>query len=83
MRLPKKDTATFRGALTSLQGFIGALGFLAVGLWTAVNGVEGCSEAIIGFVENNLVLLAGGFGVSSGAVSFFFNLWLRKDVKSY
>ena len=83
LRLPDKDTSTWRGLITAAQGFVAALPALAVGLWTATTAVPGCSEAIVNFIKDNIVLIAGGFGVSSGAVSFLFNVFVRKDVKNY
>lgn len=83
MRLPKKDSATFRGVITSAQGFIGSLAALGFGLWLTLKGVPGCSEAFAKFVQDNLITIAGGFGVSTGAVSFLWNVIFRKDVKNY
>ncbi len=82
--LPKKDSATYRGLITSLQGFIGAFITVMIGLWAAINSVPGCADVIADFIYNNVLLLAGSFGVSSGAVSFFYNwLFRHRDVKTY
>lgn len=83
MRLPTKDSATYRGAITSAQGFLGAFWALAVSLWAAISVVPGCPEAVLGFVKDNLIYIAAGFGVSSGTVSLLWNIFFRKDVKNY
>lgn len=82
VKLPSQDSATGRGLKTTLQGFIGAAVALFVGLLAVTRTVPGCNEAIMKFFYDNLLLLAGGAGVSSGVVSFVWNLF-RKDVKNY
>lgn len=82
MQLPGQDSATGRGLKTTLQGFIGASFALIVGLYAATKTVPGCNEVIMKFFYDNLLIIAGGAGVSSGLVSFVWNL-LRSDVKNY
>lgn len=81
-RLPTQDSATGRGIKTSIQGFIAASVLLLGALYTAIKAVPGCSEAIIQVVSDNWALIAGTFGLSTGAVSFIWNV-LRKNVKNY
>lgn len=83
INLPKKDSATWRGAITSLQGFAGALVVLATGLIATINGVPGCGEAIVEFIKSNWLLISGSFGLSTGVASFIWNFFFRKDVKNY
>jgi len=82
MNLPSQDSATGRGLKTTVQGFIGATVALLVGLFTVTKTVPGCNEVILKFFYDNLLVIAGGAGVSSGVVAFLWNL-LRKDVKNY
>lgn len=83
MRLPSKDSSTFRGLITTAQGFVASFSALALSLWAAIGAVPGCPEAIIKFVYDNLLIIAGGFGISTGVVSFAWNVLFRKDVKNY
>ena len=83
MRLPSKDSAAWRGVITSLQGFVGSIPVLVVGLWAATKTVPGCNEVVVKFIYDNIVLIAGSFGVSSGVVSTAWNVFFRKDVKNY
>ena len=82
MNLPSQDSATGRGLKTTVQGFIGATFALLVGLWAATKTVPGCNEVVLKFFYDNILVLATGAGVSSGVVSFVWNV-LRKDVKNY
>lgn len=82
MNLPKQDSAVGRGIKTSAQGFIGAVLAILIGLITVIHNVPGCGEAVAKFAQDNIVLIAGGFGVSSGTVSVIWNLF-RKDVPNY
>lgn len=83
MQLPKKDSATGRGIRTTAQGFISAAVLLGGALVAAINGVPGCGEAIVKVVQDNFLLIASTFGVSTGLVSFLWNVFLRKDVRNY
>ena len=83
MRLPEKDSSTFRGVVTGLQSFIGTAVTLLIGLWVSVEAVPGCPEAVLKFAQDNVVIIAGSLGVSSGTVSFLWNIIFRKDVRNY
>lgn len=81
-RLPRQDSATGRGFKTGLQTFIGVGVVFITGLIGVIKGVPGCGDAILNFLQANLVQVASLFGISSGVVSFIWN-FLRKDVSNY
>lgn len=83
INLPKKDSSVWRGAVTSVQGFVAAVVLLGSGLVATINGVPGCSEAVTKFIYDNWLIIAGTFGASTGVASFIFNFLFRKDVKNY
>lgn len=83
MNLPKKDSATYRGLITSAQGFVGSSVTLFIGLWAAINTVPGCADVIADFIYHNVLLLAGSFGLSTGLVSFLYNFVFRREVRTY
>lgn len=72
------DTALVRGVRTTIQTFIGAF----VGLIAVVWAVPGVPEAVIGFVQSNLLSLVVAVGIPTGLTSFLWNL-ARKDVKNF
>lgn len=82
IKMPKTDSATWRGAVTSVQGFVAAVVLLLGGLIATIKGVPGCGEAIVDFVYNNWLLISGAFGLSTGVASFLFNFFFRKNVKT-
>lgn len=73
LRLPKSTSATAKGLKTTLWAFIGSCITLGGALWLAINGVPGCSDAIINFLRNHFVEIAGLFAVPSGIVGFIGN----------
>lgn len=82
MRLPQRDSATGRSIATGVQTVIGAVVLFATGLISVIQGVPGCGDAILGFLQANAVQLAALFGISSSLVTFVWN-FLRRDVKNY
>ena len=82
MKFPAQDSATGRALKTFVQAVVGFIIGLAVAIWA----VPGVPAAVHIYVINNLpqVLLTVGIpvAVSSGIVSFIWNL-LRKNVSNY
>lgn len=70
MRLPKIDSATFRGVVTALQTLVGTL--------FVIYGIPGVKEAI----EINAPEAAGAVATAAGIVAFIWNI-IRRDVKNY
>lgn len=70
MRLPSKDSATWRGLLTAVQAFGGFL--------LALSAMPEFGELVTQFYPNALPAVA----VATGVVSFVINL-LRPSVKNY
>ena len=76
--LPDQDSATGRGLKTAVQSIFGFIVGLCVVIWA----VPGVPEAIISYVQHNIVQVLLMVGVPSGLTSFVWN-FLRKDVKNY
>ncbi len=78
LRLPQKDSATFRGLITALQ----ALVTFIIGLILAIWQVPGVPKAFLDFVWNNAPSLLFTLGISSsigvGIISFLSNYFFRK-----
>lgn len=83
LRLPKKDSSTFRGLVTSAQGFFAVLFVLGTGLIGVIKGVPGCGEAVATYLQDNAIQYAVVLGLPAGLVSFVMNVFLRKEVKTY
>lgn len=83
VRLPTTDSSTGRGIKTGIQSILGTLVVLGVGLILAIKGVPGCPDAIINFAEQNFATIAGSIGLSSGLISFLYNLIFRSSVQTY
>lgn len=82
LRLPKQDSATGRGIKTGVQAVIGTLVAFATGLILAVLNVPGVNEAILDYVQKNLIQTLLVIGVPAGLTGFVWNL-LRKGVSNY
>lgn len=82
MNLPDKDSATSRGLRTGIFSALGALFVFGTGLIAVLNGVPGCTSALVGYLRDNSLQLALTVGVPSGIISFIFNA-LRPSVKNY
>lgn len=82
MRLPEKDSKTYKGIVTSIQGFVAAVVLFGTGFFGAINQVPGCTDAVVNYLRDNFLLLASYFGVGSGVASVVWNLF-RPSVKSY
>ncbi len=84
MRLPTKDSLTYKGLVTSAQAFLGALVVFGTGLLGVIHGVPGCYEAIISFLQANAIQYAVALGVPAGIASIIWNLILRRnELKTY
>lgn len=70
MRLPKIDSATFRGIVTALQTLIGTL--------VVIYAIPGVKEAI----QINAPEAAGAVASAAGVVSLIWNI-VRRDVRNY
>lgn len=85
-RLPKQDSAVGRSIKTYIQAFIGALVTFGIGLSTAVNGVPGCSDAVVNyvmdFVKDYFFWICNFVGVGAGITALIWNL-IRKSVPNY
>ena len=81
-RLPEKDSSAWRGLITAVEGFIGAIPVIVVAVYMAIKSVPGCDQAVLNAILAHVMPLAGSFGISAGTVSFLINL-ARKDVKNY
>ncbi len=83
VNLPNKDSATQRGLKTVAQSAIGFIVGLIAVVWT----VPGVPEAVLSYVQTNLVQILLTVGIpsalASGATSFIWNTVFRKDVKAY
>lgn len=80
--LPSQDSNTGRSLKTAAQTTIAAFVVFGSGLITAINGVPGCPDAVLNYLRDNIVQLAGSMGVSAGIVTFIWNSF-RKDVTKY
>ncbi len=70
IRLPKIDSATFRGVVTAVQAFVGTL--------LAIYAVPGVKEVI----QTKAPEVAGVIATCAGVVALIWNL-VRRDVKNY
>lgn len=82
MKLPNQDSATGRGVKTAVQAFISALIVFSTGFIGVIQSVPGCSEAVVGFLQDNAVQYALLLGIPAGIVAFVMNFF-RKDIKNY
>lgn len=69
------DGAPARGLRTAAQAILGLVVGLVVVVWT----VPGVPDAVLGYLQHNLVQVALLVGVPSGLVSYVWNLF-RKDI---
>lgn len=78
----QKDSALWRGIITALQALI----TFVIGLIITIMNVPGVSDAVITYTQNHIGEVIVAFGIpmvfGTGIVSFLFNLWFRKDVKT-
>ena len=81
-RLPKTDSATGRSLRTTVFSVLSAFLVFSSGLLTVIQGVPGCGEAVINYVQENALQLALLMGVPAGLFSFAWNFF-RKDVRNY
>lgn len=82
LRLPNQDSATGRSLKTGAFAVVGSLVVFGSGFLRVLNGVPGCTDAVIGFLQDNAGTLALYVGVPAGALSYGFNFF-RKNVKNY
>lgn len=82
-RLPKQDSATGRSLKTTAFASASALVVFGSGLLTVLQGVPGCSEAVLDFLQANALQLSVLFGVPAGIFSFLWNFFGRKSVQTY
>lgn len=61
--------AKTRGLRTALQAFAG----IALGLFTTVWAVEGVPEAVMNYMSDQALLLAGTSSVFAGLIGYFMN----------
>lgn len=80
--LPSQDSATGRSLKSGVYATASALVVFGTGVLHVINGVPGCSEALINYIQANALQLALMIGVPAGLFSFVVN-YFRKGVKNY
>lgn len=80
--LPSADSATGRGLKAGVYSTLVSFVVFSTGLFLALKGVPGCSEALVQYLQQNAVTLALSIGIPTGLVSFIVNLF-RKNVPNY
>ena len=82
-RLPKIDSATGRGLKTTAFSAVSAFVIFSTGLLSVIQGVPGCSEAVVSYIQTNALQLALLMGIPAGIFSFVWNMVMRQDEKAY
>lgn len=82
LRFPSVDSSTSRGLRSGAFSFVISLLIFGSGLIAVLNGVPGCTDAVIKFLQENALTLASAIGIPTGLVTFVISV-LRPKTPNY